>query len=79
MWNACACARICATVSPNSSPETYQSFAAQAVLAEHAYSAELHGVPSAPQLRRLWLDTLLLQVPLDWSPKPSPALNPNLT
>ena len=34
----------------------------QAALAEHAYSAELHGVTVAPQLARLWLDVLLLQV-----------------
>lgn len=34
----------------------------QAVLAEHVYSAELHGVVVAPQLEGLWLDVLLLQV-----------------
>ena len=36
--------------------------AVQAVLAEHMYSAELHSVPVEPELQRLWLETLLLQV-----------------
>lgn len=34
----------------------------QAALAEHVYSAELHGVVVALQLQGLWLDVLLLQV-----------------
>lgn len=33
----------------------------QAALAELVYSAELHGVVVAPQLKGLWLEVLLLQ------------------
>ena len=38
----------------------------QAALAEHVYSAELHGVVVAPQLQGLWLD-VLLQVRNKWT------------